>query len=313
MGRTGTYIKLDRGIRDSDLWDPKKCGPFSDGHAWVDMLLRANYKQRTIRVGRTRVTLEPGSFVTSTRNLADAWGWSVGKVRRFLHELVEDDRITWLTKTDRRAKQGYSMITICNWREYQLTLEALGSPNGSPTDHQTDRQRIANGIANGSPVVHRQERKELKEGEEVQLLPTELAMSLKADVPFEHGVDSLDEYAQRSTWSTREDLAERRVEAEGCLNLYNDMTGASMELTIKLLRMYVELWDLWHDPIKCLDAVKGLFAEPDTWSLKKGLGPAYVWRDAETAEKFVAFARDYWVSGGFDQTLEMKRRKRATR
>ena len=117
----------------------------------------------------------------------------------------------------------------------------------------------------------------------------------------------------RTTFANRDDLEERRVEAESCLRLYNDLKGSSLVLSSKLFHLYVARWDDWEDPLKILDAVKGLFCDPEGWALKKNLGPEHAWKDAELAERFVAHARDHWASGGFDKRLEMKRRPRRER
>ena len=38
MAKTGSYIKLDRGLKNNSLWLEK---PFSKGQAWVDLLMLA--------------------------------------------------------------------------------------------------------------------------------------------------------------------------------------------------------------------------------------------------------------------------------
>ena len=294
MAKTGGFIKIFRGLRFSNIWDSDR-GPFSDGQAWVDLLLRANHAPKTIRVSRKRVSVPAGSFVASVRKLGEAWKWSNGKVLRFLRELEEDDRL--VRKVDRGTEHGYTMISICNWADYQIREESDGTRNDTPTE----RGRNTDGTRTG----HKQEREEVKEGGELSPVPPEDDPFLEAK---ENG-DVLDDWITRSTWANREDLAERRVEAEGCLRLYNDLKGSSVALTSKLFRQYVALWDLWEDPMKILEAVKGLFCDPDQWATKRNLGPEFAWKDAEIAERYVAHARDGWESGGWEKLLSMKKEK----
>ncbi len=289
MAKTGGYIKLFRGLRFSNLWDPDR-GAKCDGGAWVDMLLRANHRPKELRISRKRVHVPAGSFIASIRKLGEAWKWSNGKVMRFLVELEEDGRIT--RKVERSTEHGYTMISICEWADYQIREE----PDGTRTEHGRN--------TDGTRTGHKQEGKEGQEGEEESLVPSDedpLSRSLEA-------TDDFEEWASRSTWSNRGDLAERRVEADGCLSIYNTLKGSTVALTPKLFRQYVELWDLWGDPMKVLDAVKGIFCDPEQWALRRNLGPEFPWRDPETAEQYVAFARDGWDSGGWDKVLSMKRR-----
>lgn len=294
MAKTGGYFKLFRGVLDSELW--YRSNPKCDFAAWIYLLARANYKPRDVRIGRTKVHVPMGSFITSTRKLGKEWAWSVGKVRRFLEELVEDERVLW--KTDRGADRGYSMITIRNWEDYQIREDE----DGSRDEPRTDRERIAN----GSRVVHRQEGEEGKEGGEL----SSVSLDLDSLLEEEKNGDDFEAWICRSTLSNRDDLAERRVEAEGCLRLYNELKGSSVALTSKIFRQYVALYDLWEDPLKILDAVKGLFSDPEGWAMKRNLGPEFAWKDPEIAERYVAHARDHWESGGWEKVLSMKKARR---
>lgn len=106
----GGYIKIFRKIEDSAIWNEK---PFDRLHAWMWLLLHANYADSEILYKGKTVTIRRGQLVTSYDKLAEAWGWSRNKVIRFT---------TWLTTEGMIAKNGHAngtTITIEKWAFYQ--------------------------------------------------------------------------------------------------------------------------------------------------------------------------------------------------
>lgn len=82
-------------------------------HAWVYMLGKANYKQ-TKRVFRGQEQIiERGQLVTSYAKLAETFGWSEDRVRRYLTILKKDGRIKVNS-----TKHG-TIITIIGYDEDQ--------------------------------------------------------------------------------------------------------------------------------------------------------------------------------------------------
>lgn len=122
MAHSG-WIKLHRKILDSDGWLEK---PFDKQRAWIDLLLLAQHE--------THGEFRKGCVYKSKRELSDRWGWSVGKVTRFLDELKNGTQI----RTLNRSLNG-TVITIVNWDLYQHS----GTPNGTPNGTQ-------NGMTNGN-------------------------------------------------------------------------------------------------------------------------------------------------------------------
>lgn len=59
------------------------------------------------------IELERGQFVTSQVALANAWGWSRGKVQRFLALLQSDQMI------EQQTSRRHTVLTICNYDHYQ--------------------------------------------------------------------------------------------------------------------------------------------------------------------------------------------------
>lgn len=129
------WIKLYRKLLDSNIWIEK---PFSRGQAWVDLIMLANHKPGYVRVAGTRVDLKRGDVGWSQVKLCERWGWSRGKVRRFLDELETDGNIVQTTV------QRFSVITICNYSQYQDRDTTDGTDDNTPDGQETDRRRYNN-------------------------------------------------------------------------------------------------------------------------------------------------------------------------
>ena len=124
------WIKIDRKIQDNPVLNEK---PFDKFHAWMDLLLMAEYKMRTVFVNNTEVTLLPGQILISQRELSDRWGWSRAKVIRFLEEL---ERTTMCTTN--RTTNG-TTLTLVNWRKYQTERTT-----NETTDETTNETTLLN-------------------------------------------------------------------------------------------------------------------------------------------------------------------------
>ena len=126
------YIKLDRQLMDHELWQEK---PFDRARAWVDLLMMANYKDHdVIRKGKLEHR-KRGEVNTSIGYLAQRWGWSENKVRRFLGILNE----CAMCRTNGRPNG--STLTIENYTKYQDGQRTNGRTNERPnerTDERTD-------------------------------------------------------------------------------------------------------------------------------------------------------------------------------
>lgn len=122
------WIRLHRQIADNRLWQER---PFSRGQAWVDLILLANHRPGYIRVRGIRVDVDRGQLAYAERTLAERWGWSRGKVVRFLNELKTDEMC--YLKRDHKI----TIITICNYEKYQTEDETDRTTNGT-TDRTAD-------------------------------------------------------------------------------------------------------------------------------------------------------------------------------
>jgi len=153
VGRTGSYIKLDRGLKNNSLWTEK---PFSKGQAWVDLLMLAQGVEKSREYRGKRQVMHRGCVYTSIYFLSDRWGWSRMKVYRFLEKLMIDEMIVvqgWRTdettnrtvhRTTNETKSkttDETTISIVNWALYQYsetTDDTKHRPVRSSVDETTN-------------------------------------------------------------------------------------------------------------------------------------------------------------------------------
>lgn len=122
MAVTSGFIKISRALQSNWLWDEK---PYSKGQAWIDMLLRANWKDSKIQCSGTIINVERGQLLKSEVALAKEWGWSRGRVRRFINVLKTEQMIV------QQTVQGISVFSICNFEKYQSDGTGNGTANGT--------------------------------------------------------------------------------------------------------------------------------------------------------------------------------------
>lgn len=83
MGKNVGWEKLERGLLESILWDRNE--PFDDRSAYIDLRLRANFADTEFNpFGNEVITVHAKEIFTSIKKLAQHWGWSVNRVRRYL-------------------------------------------------------------------------------------------------------------------------------------------------------------------------------------------------------------------------------------
>lgn len=135
------WILLYRSIRDHWIWNRDRV--FDQTHAWIDILLDVNHEERKIILDGRPMIIGRGQKWTSARTLADRWGWSVNKVRRFLSCLECDSMVTL-----ERHTNG-TLLTVVNYDNFQIAWNT----NGTPTEHERN--------TNGTPTERNKELKEL--------------------------------------------------------------------------------------------------------------------------------------------------------
>jgi hypothetical protein len=106
----GNFISLNRKILQNPIWQIK---PYSQGQAWVDLLLKTQWKAGFIVVRGNYVRLERGQCGWSIKKLSDCWGWSRSKVVTFLDLLEKEKQI------EQHKNKLTSIISISNFEKYQ--------------------------------------------------------------------------------------------------------------------------------------------------------------------------------------------------
>ena len=134
MSKKSGYILLHKRIENNFLWDEK---PFDRARAWIDLLMMANWTDTEKILKGQLVKLKRGQLVRGLSTLADRWGWSVGKVQRYL-KMLENQKMCNVI--------GYpfgQLITIENYERYQDGRYENDQSDEQP-DEQPDEQQINN-------------------------------------------------------------------------------------------------------------------------------------------------------------------------
>ena len=167
MAKTGSFIKLDRGLKTNSLWLEK---PFSKGQAWVDLLLLAQGIDKDKQYRGKIQHMKSGVVYTSIMYLTDRWGWSRNKVYRFLEYLIKTKMIAiqgrtpndttnrTQTGTYNRTTNG-TIISIENWSLYQNVETEDDTNNGTQND---TTKRTPNGTHNRKHIRESNKEKAIK-------------------------------------------------------------------------------------------------------------------------------------------------------
>ena len=182
------WVRLYRQIAKNELWLSE---PFTDGQAWVDLLLLANHAPGTIKVRGVRLDVERGQVGWSEVRLAERWKWSRGKVRRFLHYLEEQNMV----KVVQQKNCVSTLITVVNYERYQSHDTADDTANGQQKSKKKTKEPstlVAEGKVDVSGVMMTPEQAELF-NEFWQAYPKERRTGKGAVVKawMKHNVDAL--------------------------------------------------------------------------------------------------------------------------
>jgi hypothetical protein len=108
---------------------------YSRREAWLWLIAKARWEDGETFLYGKRVSLRRGQVAQSTRELARRWGWSEAKVRRFLGCLKIDAAI------DAHTDAGVTVITICNYGEYQADSDDGDAPSDALSDAPATQER----------------------------------------------------------------------------------------------------------------------------------------------------------------------------
>ncbi len=111
---------MARGWMDHPLFRGE---PYTKAQAWCWLIENAVWKRHRTAIGGKEIFLRRGQLSYSTRYMAEAWGWSEAKVRRFLRVLRKWSNI------DAATDAGQTVITICNYDKYQAHDTSTDAPS----------------------------------------------------------------------------------------------------------------------------------------------------------------------------------------
>lgn len=229
MAKTGSYIKIDRGLKNNSLWLLEK--PFTKGQAWIDLLILTQGVSKNREYKGKQRKVQRGSVYTSIYFLSSRWGWGRMKVYRFLEKLMIDEMIVvqgWKIddtthRTVHRDKldttgdtTSDTVISIVNWDLYQCS---------DTTDDTTDRPvRCAE-----NDTTHRTHKRKNKEKDitEKERIPPK---SPKGDLTPSGGYDN-----RRSDRMMPRDVGG-----------YDDIPEEYRDGTYQKFNTYQEYWD-WRN------------------------------------------------------------------
>jgi hypothetical protein len=131
MSSTG-YYRMHRGWLDHPVLGGE---PMCKRAAWAWLIEEASwtYRRRDIK-GRT-IHLSRGQLTASVRFLAEAWKWHRARVERFLDRLQTESMIETTTET------GQTIITICNYDQYQTGEPAAETETETPGETGARQER----------------------------------------------------------------------------------------------------------------------------------------------------------------------------
>lgn len=106
------YLKLWRKSLDSEVFASE-----SLWRLWSWCLMKTSYKIHHVSLssgkGSIVVTIKPGQFIFGRHGAAEALGWNPSTTWKRMQKLVEFGCISI------QSNNRYSVVTICNWEEYQ--------------------------------------------------------------------------------------------------------------------------------------------------------------------------------------------------
>ncbi|NBO36938.1 hypothetical protein EBU91_05345, partial [bacterium] len=111
-----------RTLLQEDFWHKDS----KTAHLWMTILLSANWE-----VGKWNgVTIEPGSFITTYKELVRLTGLTTMEIRHRLNNFEINERISL------KSTKGFTSITVLNWTNYQ------GFEDISESEQRTNNEEI---------------------------------------------------------------------------------------------------------------------------------------------------------------------------
>ena len=147
------WVPVKRQIQEHWLWKDK---PFSQGQAWIDLIMLANYEDKKMPYKGEIITCERGTVNLSISYLANRWGWSRDKTRRFL-KLLESDGMVTVSATTHRTTITLENYSIYNdaptTKRQQIDSKSTASRQQADTTNNINNNNNINNIYNDDPKL----------------------------------------------------------------------------------------------------------------------------------------------------------------
>ena len=110
---------------------------------WINCLLRANHKANSIFMGKKKITLQPGQFITSYPKFGEEVGFAQSTVF-YWFGLLEVERMI-----ERSSRGSFTIVTVKNWERYQeverkVEREKKGHRKVAKTDNNDKNENKEN-------------------------------------------------------------------------------------------------------------------------------------------------------------------------
>lgn len=117
MPRKG-WIKLHHAILDNPIWNQT---PFSEGQAWVDLLLLAENEEKDTEISGVQIHQKPGGVYWSKKDLMKRWGWGRRKLDGVLArwETAGMIKVYGHRNVHRNVHRIVTEITVEKWGFFQ--------------------------------------------------------------------------------------------------------------------------------------------------------------------------------------------------
>ena len=127
------WVKIHRGLLKWEWFNsPKHLSVF------IDLILNANHKDKKYR----GTTIKAGSLTTSYKAISNRTGVSIQSVRTVIKDFKLTGEITHV------PSKYYSIISITNWDEYQLTNNQNNNLTNNPANNLLTPNKNDNNIIN---------------------------------------------------------------------------------------------------------------------------------------------------------------------
>jgi hypothetical protein len=128
----GWYIMRRRWMDSADF----KPGPFCEAMAFQWTIDRAAWEPHLQWFNGVQYPVARGEFVTSYRKLADAFGWSLNRLRGFAERMERCGK--WELKPAQEGIHPPTLLRLCNYERYQALPRRDGTGAATPADTPSD-------------------------------------------------------------------------------------------------------------------------------------------------------------------------------